>query len=504
MLPSSDLGSPHGLKRIKTWGTFEDTRQRKQEALLEKIRSYLIDNAEGVILWVVLILDLLETTIKRGMYTTLELEKRLKTLPTELDGLYTFILEELRSRFGDQELTKSRKALMLISAGNSTLELQELWDALATPDDIQAAYDCDEDPIDRGRVHISSWKEFRRHLYEMCGPLIEVLAPEQAKKDSSGQDDDISPESTVQLLHQTVKDFLADAALAGPLFFTMDEAMISWHRTLDVYSSVVFPNRPTAYARLPMGDGCDWVHTVEGTAAYLSDKRLLLRILRALSTRYLDRNLGIFGSFMVDLVHPSLNTLSDVELTAKFGSALSTIAPLQQAQGKAAACFATFVCENGLPIGAHILCRFLMMENNPYLWTAVYDAALLVAIKFEMQDLVETLRPDDRNYTFLYPNEPVHRFWEEEEHVVMGTRMFLTPFEFAAAETGNTQILQAVYDRKLSLTSRFLGINGVSYHEEESAGAVHEINGRPWRSILRSADVNAKSLKLRLSMFELP
>lgn len=112
---------------------------RKEEALLQRIRSYLIDNAEGVILWVVLILDLLKSTIKRGPYTTPKLEKRLRTLPTKLDGLYTSIVEDLRSRLGDRELGKPRNVLMLISAGNATLELSEIWDALAILEDVAAA-----------------------------------------------------------------------------------------------------------------------------------------------------------------------------------------------------------------------------------------------------------------------------------------------------------------------------------------------------------------------------
>lgn len=109
----------------------------------------------------------------------------------------------------------------------------------------------------------------------MCGPLIEILAPAQAKDNPSDEDDDMSPESTVQLLHQTVKDFLVDPELAGPFFFTKHEESIMWHCTLDTYLIAVLPNRPTAYAPLPTGDTGNWNHGVELTAAYLSNERLL-------------------------------------------------------------------------------------------------------------------------------------------------------------------------------------------------------------------------------------
>lgn len=87
------------------------------------------------------------------------------------------------------------------------------------------------------------------------------------------------------------------------------------------------------------------------------------------------------------------------------------------------------------------------MEDSPYLWCKVYDAALLMPIEYDMQDLVEQLGPRDRGYCFSYLNEPIYRFWEEDEYDVLGKSMFLTASEWAAVQIGNVQILQAVYDR---------------------------------------------------------
>jgi hypothetical protein len=134
-----------------------------EESQLEMIRAYLIEHANGVILWVTLIISDLEMYTSKGMFIFSELEQRLLTLPLELDELYAHILKGMQESLNQEEFSKARNTLMLISGSGilgHPIRLRELWDALAVPNDAPTALKSDIDPIVKNRIPISKWTSF--------------------------------------------------------------------------------------------------------------------------------------------------------------------------------------------------------------------------------------------------------------------------------------------------------------------------------------------------------
>lgn len=183
------------------------------QAELDFIRAYLLKHAQGVILWVTLMMSELKRHVEKGMYTFKELREQLLGLPLRLNNVYERIVEDLEKRHNEADRTKARLILAWVIGANAKppLRLKELLDALAIPSDLEASLQSEDDPIVANRPRIRSWNHFRRSLHELCGPLVEVIRPAKTTPDGdSDRSFDVGPSSVVQLLHQTVEDFLAN------------------------------------------------------------------------------------------------------------------------------------------------------------------------------------------------------------------------------------------------------------------------------------------------------
>ncbi|KAF3000319.1 hypothetical protein E8E13_009212 [Curvularia kusanoi] len=257
---------------------FQRKQSQKKDEFLARIQAYLLNHANGVVLWVVAVLNLMESAARKAMHTFADLEAKLKRLPVELSGLYRYHVEDLQRRSDAEELLKVRKALMFISGANSMrrrLTLGELWDALAIPSGLEEALKSNQDPIELGRIHIASWREFWWKLYDLCGPLVEVVSLSEGATCPVYGDEDIDAKDHVQLSHRTVQDFLADRETAGILAFDDTEAASLIQQTLQDYATVVMPPDETQYCAFTPKEGSDWRHSLEDLAEYLDDKRLL-------------------------------------------------------------------------------------------------------------------------------------------------------------------------------------------------------------------------------------
>jgi hypothetical protein len=196
-----------------------------EKSSLQEIKLYLQKNACNTILWVKLVLDELMRQVRAGMCTFKELKAILPTLPPELTKYYSRMVLALTERADVCNLKKARRALMWVSGASELgiLHLQDLWEALAIPefdyeDNHQDdGYDC----LIEDREPIRSFDELRRKLHLMCGSFLEVLRPEQAGDPYSSN----SGRSIVQLMHQTVKEFLNQPELAGDLHFEQSAAV---------------------------------------------------------------------------------------------------------------------------------------------------------------------------------------------------------------------------------------------------------------------------------------
>jgi ankyrin repeat protein len=148
------------------------------EALQEEIRLALIDGADGMFLWVSLIIDdLQKSTTTRPRI----IREKLKSLPKTLPGLYNDILLKIRPE--DQEYATT--ILRWVVWAVRPLTLQELTIAIAIrPDDTSMSSLEDEMELDLSKV-----------LRLLFGPMISIRGDE------------------VHLVHQSAKDFLQSAEL---------------------------------------------------------------------------------------------------------------------------------------------------------------------------------------------------------------------------------------------------------------------------------------------------
>ena len=257
--------------------------RNSEEAELGFIKVYLLEHAQGVILWVTLIISELKRHVEKGMYTFKELRKELLGLPLRLENVYERIVDDLEQRHNEADRAKSRRILAWVigASAKQPLQLKELLDALSIPSDLEAALKSDDDPIVANRPMIRSWNHFRRSLHELCGPLVEVIRP--ASVDREGDQDDIfevGPSSVVQLLHQTVKDFLADYRTARRFLVQPYEAEWTVHRDGQRYLQLTLPFEPTKYTPLALTGGSGFEAHVEEVASYLEEKYLLCFVLK--------------------------------------------------------------------------------------------------------------------------------------------------------------------------------------------------------------------------------
>ncbi|KAG6977985.1 Ankyrin repeat domain-containing protein 17 [Fusarium oxysporum f. sp. conglutinans] len=134
-------------------------------------------------------------------------------LPATLDAAYETIIQQLWSRHDESRREMARDAFTLVLCAQRPLSILELRSALAA-----MHYDPDLlSPLSKSEVNEwGMWNKMNKiqdkasldmstQLMLLCGGLLEV-APRQAKF----ADDKTYTESTVQFIHQTVRDYLQE------------------------------------------------------------------------------------------------------------------------------------------------------------------------------------------------------------------------------------------------------------------------------------------------------
>ncbi|KAM7184719.1 hypothetical protein V8F33_012833 [Rhypophila sp. PSN 637] len=177
-----------------------DEVARKQEML--GIRTYLVDHAQGVTLWVTLCID--------------QAVRTLASLPLQVTEM-------------------------------------ELFDAVSIPDgweesQLDNCWQSHRDPIRSDRPLCDSWLDFCRSVVDICGPLVGFLNMDF--QEGTFQYDrvaNVTDGSAVQLVHQTAKDFL-ETTEAHVFALKPGEAQQVLETDGDLYFQLVIPMQITSYA----------------------------------------------------------------------------------------------------------------------------------------------------------------------------------------------------------------------------------------------------------------
>ncbi|KAH8745002.1 hypothetical protein F5883DRAFT_588400, partial [Diaporthe sp. PMI_573] len=104
-------------------------------------RSFLVKNAQGVILWVSVVIKSLISSIELSRSTFPELRQEMEALPVDIDKLYLRIFTSLLAKLDDKGKAKARAALMWVSFANTigSFNLFQLHEALAIPPSVEEA-----------------------------------------------------------------------------------------------------------------------------------------------------------------------------------------------------------------------------------------------------------------------------------------------------------------------------------------------------------------------------
>ncbi|KAK2055213.1 hypothetical protein LY76DRAFT_195487 [Colletotrichum caudatum] len=215
--PDEDLQTEI-IRDVRTLFNENDDR----EYALEEIRAYLLGNADGVVLWARLVIDLLLRLVKVDGLKAISRTNLLRSIPDEIEDLYQKFIEDFRTSNSIEKVKDMSRILeWTIGCGGWTeLQLQHLWRAIALPDNEQE-YESHE-TISKHRFEFTSWDEFCSEIRRCCGPLIEIL--EDPQTDMGYPRNKAQPTWTVQLSHQTVRTFLRENSRLPELFVNPDSA----------------------------------------------------------------------------------------------------------------------------------------------------------------------------------------------------------------------------------------------------------------------------------------
>ncbi len=140
------------------------------------------------------------------------------------------------------------------AALKSPVRVHELWEAIAVPEDVEAALQCRKDPIVRRLILLANeWNQFKRVLYDHCGPFVEIICPDETRDLWLDPQEGtaytvVEPTWIVQLFHQTTKEFLSNPAAAGPLHIDLSSVSTRVEDRCHEYMRIILPLTPTKYS----------------------------------------------------------------------------------------------------------------------------------------------------------------------------------------------------------------------------------------------------------------
>jgi hypothetical protein len=162
--------------------------------IFNEARDYIMENAQGVFVWVALIKKKLQDLVERG-YSGTDILKTLKNLPPELEEFYTYMFGKLEIGRGD--IVIGIRLFHFILFAFRPLTVEELSDVLAMPDDRTPSY-----------------KEFCANKIQGINRRIEHCG---------GGFLEIKEDATVQFIHKTARDFVVQTLESKPKFDTSGE-----------------------------------------------------------------------------------------------------------------------------------------------------------------------------------------------------------------------------------------------------------------------------------------
>jgi len=228
------------------------------EAEMERLRTYFLQHADGVVLWVRLVLIQLRLQVQSSAgFSIRALRETALTLPTELNEFYAHSIKASGVLDSPEKARVARRIFgwTIGSRAFQPLQLQDLLDALAIPETDESSLSHTEDPISLGRLQIGQdWNRFHDIVYQHCGALVEIVDDQNKtnENDLHWRVATVQPTWTVHLLHQTVKTFIETESESGELSTSEGRARRFVLDQSYKYLAIVLPKRMVPYTPKPL------------------------------------------------------------------------------------------------------------------------------------------------------------------------------------------------------------------------------------------------------------
>ena len=160
-----------------------------------EIKSEILRKADGIFLWVKIVLQELESSHDNGA-TFAELKSSLVELPDKLHGLY----QSLLAKIGDGFLEETNTMLALILSAQRPLTLSEFRMAIAFSRGLSFE---SQSAMQKSQDIVQSDMTMKKRIRSRTGGILEVAA-------GNGKGACYSTKEVVQVIHQSVKDFLME------------------------------------------------------------------------------------------------------------------------------------------------------------------------------------------------------------------------------------------------------------------------------------------------------
>lgn len=183
-----------------------------ERASAQRLISLILNQAKGVFIWVKLVLQNLLDACTAGAELQ-ELDEIVTSLPPELEDLYEALLDRVRGQGYHYE---AYAMLEILVRAPRPLTLHEFRCIVkcATPANLDRCVDALQSTSPR--MSATDIDAFRRRIRSRCGGLVEIVnyigPPISASKDEKEKTVHV-----VQLMHQTVRDFVTRPGFKGVL-----------------------------------------------------------------------------------------------------------------------------------------------------------------------------------------------------------------------------------------------------------------------------------------------
>ena len=296
---ASLMGREGDHKFVNSLSRVQGQQQKIEDTALAEIGSYVVEHADGVLLWVTLVFASLEALVMNAPYSIADLRQEVLKIPSDLNGVYRKIILELKAKLPDSALSKTRGMFQWLSAATSIqpLEMQQLWEALALPldNDRSKSGSSDLEIMERRLVlrPLDPWGQLALHYYHLCGPLIEILPsdPVQGMHKESFNMFKPGPHFLVRFVHKSVKEYLENESLATDWYLPSVESSEVVRNCLVRYVDLTLSYRLGAKDQTSgEGEKCNWSTQIPKNIRFIEDHPLLVYILEAYSDIFLQGN----------------------------------------------------------------------------------------------------------------------------------------------------------------------------------------------------------------------